>query len=68
MPEAPSLFALRGDIVVGLLGLPRGGSEGSGSGLTEGTGLVTKPPSTLRARLTIPRVLGPAETLASRRS
>jgi hypothetical protein len=68
MPEAPSLFALRGDMVVDLLGLPRGGSEGSGSGLTEGTGLVTKLPRTLRACLTIPRELEPAETLASRRS
>jgi hypothetical protein len=48
-----------------LLGLPRGGSEGSGSGLTEGIGRATNRPSTLRTRLTMPRLLESAETLAS---
>ena len=63
-PEVPSLFAVRGDMVASLLGLPRGGSEGSGSGLTEGIGLATNRPSTLKTRLTMPRVLDPAGTLA----
>ena len=52
-------------MVASLLGLPRGGSEGSGSGLTEGIGLATNRPSTLRTCLTMPWVLDPAETLAS---
>jgi len=64
-PELPSLFAVRGDMVARLLGLPRGGSEESGSGLTEGIGLATNRPSTLRTRLTMPRVRDPAGTLAS---
>jgi hypothetical protein len=37
-PEVPSLFAVKGD-GVGLLGLLRGGSDGSGSGLSVGGGL-----------------------------
>ena len=51
-------------MVASLLGLPRGGSEGSGSGLTEGIGLATNRPSTLKIRLAMPRVLDPAGTLA----